>query len=110
MGADRDTRQTAAQLVALGVGAGVLVLEAEGLWRSGYGLGGEVIVRCRDGHLFSTLWIPGASVKALRLGLVARSALPRRPALVARFTRSPVTPSAPAQIAAAEVVHDVRLP
>jgi len=31
-------------------------------------LGGRLIVRCRDGHLFCTLWIPGASVTALRLG------------------------------------------
>jgi len=27
-----------------------------------------MIVRCRRGHLFTTLWIPGVSVKALRLG------------------------------------------
>jgi hypothetical protein len=25
-------------------------------------------VRCRDGHLFTTLWIPGASLKSLKLG------------------------------------------
>jgi hypothetical protein len=25
-------------------------------------------VRCRAGHLFTTIWIPGASLKALRLG------------------------------------------
>jgi hypothetical protein len=31
-------------------------------------VGGNVIVRCREGHLFTTIWIPGASVKALRLG------------------------------------------
>lgn len=34
----------------------------------GYKFGRNVPVRCRDGHLFSTVWIPGASVKALRLG------------------------------------------
>jgi hypothetical protein len=34
----------------------------------GYGVGGNTVVRCRQGHLFTTLWIPGASVKALRLG------------------------------------------
>ena len=28
----------------------------------------RTVVRCRDGHLFSTLWIPAASLKALRLG------------------------------------------
>jgi hypothetical protein len=25
-------------------------------------------VRCRDGHLFTTIWIPLASLKAIRLG------------------------------------------
>jgi len=29
-----------------------------------------VIVRCRDGHLFMTTWIPMMSVKAIRFGLV----------------------------------------
>jgi len=38
------------------------------LRRRGYGLGGRVIVRCRAGHLFTTIWLPGASVKSLRLG------------------------------------------
>lgn len=47
--------------------AGMLV-EAIPVWRRGYGVGGNVIVRCRDGHLFTTIWVPGASVKALRLG------------------------------------------
>ena len=36
----------------------------------GYRFGRDVIVRCRDGHLFMTTWIPMASVKAIRLGLV----------------------------------------
>jgi hypothetical protein len=36
--------------------------------RQGYSLGLNAVVRCRQGHLFSTTWIPGASVKALRLG------------------------------------------
>lgn len=42
--------------------------EAIPVWRRGYGLGGNVVARCRDGHLFTTLWIPGISVKSLRLG------------------------------------------
>jgi hypothetical protein len=37
--------------------------------RHGYKFGANVPVRCRDGHVFSTVWIPGASVKSLRLGL-----------------------------------------
>ena len=28
----------------------------------------EVIVRCRQGHLFTTLWMPLGSLKAVRLG------------------------------------------
>jgi len=36
--------------------------------RRGYKLGGNVIVRCRQGHLFTTIWVPFASFKAVRLG------------------------------------------
>jgi len=34
----------------------------------GYPVGGNIVVRCRRGHLFTTLWLPGVSVKAVRLG------------------------------------------
>ena len=34
----------------------------------GYRFGRDVIVRCRDGHLFMTTWIPMMSIKAIRLG------------------------------------------
>jgi hypothetical protein len=34
----------------------------------GYPIGGWLVVRCRQGHLFTTLWIPGVTVKAVRLG------------------------------------------
>ena len=30
--------------------------------------GGHIVVRCRGGHLFTTIWIPGASLKSIRLG------------------------------------------
>jgi hypothetical protein len=36
--------------------------------RQGYAFGRDTVVRCRRGHLFTTVWIPGASVKSLRLG------------------------------------------
>ncbi|MGE5287051.1 MAG: hypothetical protein ACM3ML_07585 [Micromonosporaceae bacterium] len=29
---------------------------------------GDVVVRCLAGHLFMTIWIPGGSFKAIRLG------------------------------------------
>jgi len=34
----------------------------------GYPIGGNLIVRCRQGHLFTTIWIPSVSIKAIRLG------------------------------------------
>jgi hypothetical protein len=36
--------------------------------RRGYPVGGTVVVRCRKGHLFTTIWVPGVSLKAVRLG------------------------------------------
>jgi hypothetical protein len=38
--------------------------------QQGYRFGHDVIVRCRDGHLFMTTWIPMMSFKAIRLGLL----------------------------------------
>jgi len=38
--------------------------------RRGYsGMGGNTIVRCSKGHLFTTIWVPGASLKSIRLGM-----------------------------------------
>ena len=34
----------------------------------GYPVGRSVVVRCQRGHLYTTIWIPGASVKSLRFG------------------------------------------
>jgi hypothetical protein len=36
----------------------------------GYKVGGDVVVRCRRNHLFTTLWIPGVKLKAIDLGIV----------------------------------------
>jgi hypothetical protein len=49
--------------------AAALGLEAAAMWLRGYAVPGRVVVRCRDGHLFTTIWIPGASLKALRFVL-----------------------------------------
>jgi hypothetical protein len=66
-------------------------------------------VRCRDGHLFTTIWVPLGSLKALRLG-------PRR------FQRCPVghhwsmirrldlTKATPAELDTAAATHDLRIP
>jgi hypothetical protein len=60
-------------LVVLGATA-ALTLVAR---RRGYKLGTDTVVRCRRGHLFSTIWIPGVKLKAIDLG-------------VARLQRCPV--------------------
>ena len=36
--------------------------------RRGSLLAVDTVVRCRRGHVFTTWWIPGASIKAIRLG------------------------------------------
>lgn len=46
----------------------VLSLGTVAARRLGYGVGGNTVVRCRDGHLSTTIWIPGVSLKAVRLG------------------------------------------
>ena len=38
----------------------------------GYAIPGKTIVRCSKGHLFTTTWIEGASLKAIRLGPLTR--------------------------------------
>ena len=74
----------------------------------GDGLGGRVVVRCRQGHVFTTIWIPGASLKAVRLGWM-------------RFQRCPVgghwalvTPVIRVELTderrLADQHHDVRIP
>ena len=46
----------------------LVVLVAVVLRRRGYAFGGETAVRCRDGHVFTTVWVPLVSFKAIRLG------------------------------------------
>ncbi len=62
------TRRRQRRRRAFAIGAFALAAETLALASRGYGLGGNVVVRCRRGHLFTTIWIPGGSFKALRLG------------------------------------------
>jgi hypothetical protein len=53
------------------IAAAVVLVAAEAAVvarRRGTLLGLDAVVRCRQGHLFTTFWIPGASLKAIRLG------------------------------------------
>jgi len=57
--------------VALVVPLTVVLLLITGTFlagRGGYSIGAECVVRCARGHLFTTIWLPGGSLKAIRLG------------------------------------------
>lgn len=56
------------RLLVLGTVTGAYAAGTFWAVRRGYSFGRDVTVRCRGGHVFSTVWIPGASVKSLRLG------------------------------------------
>jgi len=66
-------------------------------------------VRCSEGHLFTTIWIPLASLKAARLGnrRFQRCPVGRHWTMVSRL--DPQT-SDPADLQAAAAVHDIRIP
>lgn len=38
-----------------------VLLEPFAMKLRGYRMGGNLVVRCRKGHLFTTIWVPGAS-------------------------------------------------
>ena len=72
-------------------------------------VGNDIIVRCRQGHLFTTIWIPGVSVKARRLGAVRSQWCPvgRHWTTVTRVPESELTADA---IEDAREHHDIRVP
>jgi hypothetical protein len=58
-----------AVLVVVGV---LVVVQNVRMRRQGYAIPGETVVRCAKGHLFTTRWIEGGSLKAVRLGATTR--------------------------------------
>ena len=56
-------------LQPLAVVAAILAVGTFAARKLGYTAGGNVVVRCRRGHLFTTLWIPGIKLKAIDLGI-----------------------------------------
>jgi hypothetical protein len=64
--ASQSDRLTAAKRTTILVGLAAVATVV--LRRRGYPLGGNVIVRCHKGHIFTTIWVPLASLKAIRLG------------------------------------------
>lgn len=99
-------RNRARPLIAV---AAVLVAGTIIARRLGYGVGGETVVRCRDGHLFTTLWIPGVSIKSVRLGWRRFQFCPvaRHWTLVTPVRAEDLTNE---EREAAGRVHDVRIP
>jgi hypothetical protein len=69
----------------------------------------DTVVRCKEGHLFTTIWIPMASIKAVRLGNARWQHCP-----VGKHwsTVVPVDEGTldPATLAAARAIHDIHLP
>ena len=64
MSADADKHHRRTRPVSLAS----VVVETLGLWLRSGRVGGNVVVRCRRGHLYTTIWLPGLSLKSARLG------------------------------------------
>ncbi len=77
--------------------------------RRGHLVAADTVVCCRHGHTFTTLWIPGVSFKALRLGWWRFQYCPvgRHWDLVTPVTVADMTAD---ELEAARQHHDVRLP
>lgn len=75
----------------------------------GYRLGGRIVVRCRQGHLFTTVWAPGVSLKSVRLGWwrYQRCPVGRHWSLVSPVRESDLSEE---QLHAAREVSDIALP
>ena len=69
----------------------------------------ERIVRCRQGHLFTTVWVPLASLKAIRLGpwRIQRCPVGKHFSVVRGVDESTLTP---AEIEEARANRDSRIP
>ncbi len=67
------------------------------------------IVRCSRGHLFETIWIPGASLKALKLGpwRFQRCPVGNHLTFVNLVNAATLTPS---ELAEARTHQDIRVP
>lgn len=59
-------------ITVLVVVAAVVVIVNVAVRRKGYSIPGKTVVRCSKGHLFTTTWVEGGSLKAVRLGPLTR--------------------------------------
>lgn len=109
MGGTRDDRSGRKPRSILRAAVASLIFESLALWWRSGRLGGNVVVRCRDGHLFTTLWIPAASVKSIRLGFwrVQRCPVGHHWTLVSPVKETALTED---ERSLARECHDVPLP
>ena len=77
--------------------------------RLGYKVGGHVVVRCRQGHLFTTLWIPGVKLKSIDLGVARLQRCPVGHHWTIVIPRRDRDLTDEQRLAAAQH-HDIRLP
>ena len=100
----RKRRLVIAGGVAAAYAVGTLIARSQG-----YSFGRNTVVRCRQGHLFSTLWIPGASLKSVRLGpwRLQRCPVGRHWSLVTPVKEASLSS---ADLDAARATRDARIP
>jgi hypothetical protein len=93
----------------IGIVVMVLVIGTVVARRLGYNIGGHVVVRCRQGHLYTTLWIPGIKLKGLDFGLARWQYCPvgQHWSLVTPVRESDLTEE---QRALAHAHHDLPIP
>jgi hypothetical protein len=92
-------------LIAVGGAAGGTLIAR----RLGYHLGVNTVVRCRRGHMFTTVWIPGVRLKELDLVVarVQRCPVGKHWSLVVPVRDKDLTE---AELQSAREHHDVRIP
>jgi hypothetical protein len=90
------------------IAGGLVVLEAVAMRARGYRMGRNFIVRCRQGHLYTTIWLPGGSLKSVRFGLwrFQRCPVGRHWSIVTPVKESELTEEA----RIASETRDIRLP
>jgi hypothetical protein len=55
-------------IIILAVVGAVVVIVNVVARSKGYSIPGKTVVRCSKGHLFTTTWVEGGSLKAVRVG------------------------------------------
>jgi hypothetical protein len=98
-------RVVRAILIAAGVAVGGTLIAR----RLGYNLGLNTVVRCRQGHMFTTVWIPGIKLKEIDLVVarIQRCPVGRHWSLVVPVRDKDLTE---AELESARAHHDIRIP